>query len=78
MREAVHETESFPNIVPIYEVGQRDGFCFYSIKLVEGVTIQQLVSRGVADAAACRHVAAILIKGKQRKRKKRGLRRRRV
>ncbi|HXJ55605.1 MAG TPA: protein kinase, partial [Verrucomicrobiae bacterium] len=51
-----------PNIVPIYEVGERDGFCFYSMKLVEGVTIQQLVSRGVPDAAACRHVAAILIK----------------
>src|SRR6185369_15133301 len=51
-----------PNIVPIYEVGERDGFCFYSMKLVEGTTIQQLVSRDVPDAAACRHIAAILVK----------------
>ena len=51
-----------PNIVPIYEVGERDGFCFYSMKLVEGTTIQQLVSRGVPDAAACGHSAAVLIK----------------
>jgi len=41
-----------PNIVPIYEVGERDGFCFYSMKLVEGTTIQQLVSGGVPDAVA--------------------------
>jgi serine/threonine protein kinase len=32
-----------PNIIPIYEVGERDGFCFYSMKLVEGTTIDQLV-----------------------------------
>lgn len=51
-----------PNIVPIYEVGERDGFCFYSMKLVEGTTIQQLVSRGMPDAAECRHLAAILVK----------------
>ncbi len=51
-----------PNIVPIYEVGERDGFCFYSMKLVEGTTLQDLVARGVTDAAACRHGAAILVK----------------
>src|SRR5437899_4660404 len=51
-----------PNIVPIYEVGERDGFCFYSMKLVEGATIQQLVPGSEPDAAACRHIAAILVK----------------
>ncbi len=51
-----------PNIVPIFEVGECDGFCFYSMKLVEGTTIQQLAARGVPEAAACRHGAAILVK----------------
>jgi serine/threonine-protein kinase len=51
-----------PNIVPIYEVGERDGFCFYSMKLVEGATIQQLATRELPHAANCRHLAAILIK----------------
>ena len=32
-----------PNIIPIYEVGERDSFCFYSMKLVEGSTLEQLV-----------------------------------
>jgi tetratricopeptide (TPR) repeat protein len=51
-----------PNIIPIYEVGERDGFCFYSMKLVEGTTIEQLVAGGVPDSEACQHVAAISVK----------------
>src|SRR5688572_3794988 len=50
------------NIVPIYEVGETDGFCYYSMKLVEGTTIEQLVSEGTPNAAACRHLAAIMVK----------------
>src|SRR5439155_20916856 len=51
-----------PNIVPIYEVGERDGFCFYSMKLVEGPTIQQLLSRSLPDATSCHPIAAMFVK----------------
>src|SRR5439155_20605526 len=51
-----------PNIIPIYEVGERDGFCFYSMKLVEGTTVEQLAAGGLPDAEASRHLAAILVK----------------
>jgi WD40 repeat protein len=49
-----------PNLVPIYEVGERDGFCFFTMKLIEGASIERLVVDGPPDAAACRHVATIL------------------
>src|SRR5262249_29691115 len=41
-----------PNIIPIYEVGERDGFCFYSMKLVEGTTIEQLCGARPSSGAA--------------------------
>jgi serine/threonine protein kinase/Tfp pilus assembly protein PilF len=34
-----------PNIVPIYDVGERDGSCFFSMKFVEGDQLDEVVSR---------------------------------
>src|SRR5438876_456743 len=46
-----------PCIVPIYEIGERDGSCYFSMKLVEGGPLNEVAGRGQMS----RHRAAEVI-----------------
>ena len=35
-----------PSIVPIHEIGERDGYCYFSMNLIEGGQLDEVVSRG--------------------------------
>jgi WD40 repeat protein len=51
-----------PHIVPLYEVGERDGFAFLSMKLIEGTTLEEWSARTRPDLASCRDAAGMLSK----------------
>ncbi len=59
-----HEAEAaarleHPQIVPIYEIGERDGSCYFSMKFVEGGQLDAVVKR---EPMSIRHAAELLVK----------------
>src|SRR5882724_12269642 len=48
-----------PCIVPIYEIGERDGSCYFSMKLIDGEPLDEVVRRGPLPV---RHAAEIIAK----------------
>lgn len=49
-----------PNIVPVYEVGQLEGHVFFSMKYVQGQTLQQVLASGpIAPTEAARILSTV-------------------
>src|SRR5258707_1891529 len=52
-------TLEHPQIVPIYEIGERNGSCYFSIKFVEGGQLDEIVRR---EPMSIRRAAELLVK----------------
>ena len=49
-----------PRIIPIYEIGERDGACYFSMKLEEGGQLDQFVRRGTISLRRAAEIIASL------------------